>query len=107
MAARNKVIQISRRKNGAYSAKFKEQLAVNNIHAINEKINVIFDDAKSLKLDLSEIQTIDLAGIQLIKHIIDRCKNLKIKPSIQKPFTSEIVQLLEKTGLETVIELKQ
>ncbi len=103
MAKVTKSVNISRRKNGEYTAKFKEKLTIDFIHAINEEINVIFDDAKRINLDLAAVNSIDLSGIQLISHIIKRCKERKTGLHIKKPFVSDIIHLLEKTGFESLV----
>jgi ABC-type transporter Mla MlaB component len=103
MATKAKAVSISRRKNGQYTAKFKEQLTVEYIESINEGINVIFDDAKTVNLDLAEIQSVDLSGIQLIAHIVKRCKQNDISLKVKKPFIDDVKNILEKTGFETLI----
>ena len=100
MAGRTKSINISRKKNGEYTLKFKEQCIIDHIYGINERINVIFDDAKSIHLDLSDIAFIELSGIQLIDHINKRCKEANILLKVKNPFTSKIEQILQKTGFE-------
>jgi anti-anti-sigma regulatory factor len=79
-------------------------LAIDQILALKKKIEKEFKDKTSLVIGSDEIQSIDLAGIQLLQHFADRARQIGKELHIKLSINPDQRGMLEKNGFTNILE---
>lgn len=81
----------------------KDSLTIDNTEAIRKKIIEKLDKYKSVDLELINMQSIDLSGIQLITALKKYCLEKTVDFNIQAALSDELSQLMEYCGITSLL----
>ncbi|MGQ8338484.1 hypothetical protein ACUNWD_18150 [Sunxiuqinia sp. A32] len=79
---------------------FKGELLLGNQSRVKETLSVLdLSSCNKLEIQLSEVSDLDLAFLQVLYSFLSNLKKLKIKYSITWPDDTELVGLIDRSGL--------
>lgn len=85
----------------------KDSFMINNLEMIEKEINVVLKkDFSKLKFNLEKINSIDIAALQYILVLKKNIQNNNKKFDFQCTLNSNLESILEKSGLLSLIEIK-
>lgn len=91
---------IIKKEDGHASVMLKGSLTLPNIGAIKAEFDKLVKDAKSIIVETSEVEEVDLSFYQLIVALKSHCKTHSIDIITKIELPQDMSQLLTKTGLK-------
>jgi anti-anti-sigma regulatory factor len=81
----------------------KNVLTIDNTESVRKKILTGLHKYKSIDVQLDNITSLDLGGLQLIIGLKNYCNSNQVDFSIQYGISDELNQLMENCGLTTIM----